>query len=170
MGKQLRFYMADSDEMDFIEYLRTTGDTAILPQTSKQLVYEDEFARFSDFAGRDLGEGIHLWNRTISPPPSVKHFPQQGYYCLDFMSSEVINVIRSKMSGNRLSMGRLHIEDKFLTADRRLELKSPEFEEWFIDLCRWIKQRSVQTIDGARVLPGASALISKGTLVTGHVF
>ncbi len=170
MGKQLGFYMSNDDETDFIEYLRTTGDVAIIPQTSRVEVYKEEFRRFSDAAGRELGEDCHLWNRSISPQPIVEHYPQQGYYCLDFMSSEVVNVIRSKMTESGLSMGRLHIEDKMLNAQGRLQPKSAEFEAWFSNLCRWIKQRSIRVIDGAEVLPGAEAIIQEGVQVTDHVF
>jgi hypothetical protein len=169
MGKQLRFYMTDDDETEFIEYLRTTGDVAIIPQTSRQEGNE-EFSRFSGLAGRELGEAVHLWNRSISPQPIVEHYPQQGYYCLDFMRSEVVNVMRSKMTERGLSMGRLHIEDKFLNAEGGLQSKSAAFETWFAELCSWIKRHSTQAIEGAEVLPGASALIQGGMAVTGHVF
>jgi hypothetical protein len=169
MGKQLRFYMSDDDETEFIEYLRSTGDVAILPQTSRRGGNE-EFSRFSDLAGRELGEAMHLWNRSISPRPIVEHYPQQGYYCLDFMRSEVVNVIRSKMTERGLSMGRLHIEDKFLNGEGELQPKTAAFDTWFAELCRWIKQHSIRAIDGAVVLPGASALIQGGVGATGHVF
>lgn len=170
MGKQLGFYMSDDDETEFIKYLCTTGDVAIIPQTSRVEVQQEEFQRFSDAAGRELGEDCHLWNRSISPQPIVEHYPQQGYYCLDFMRSEVVNVIRSKITEQGLSMGRLHIEDKVLNPQGRLQPKSAEFEAWFADLCRWITQKSIRVVDGAEVLPGAEALIEEGVQITGHRF
>ena len=169
MGKQLLFYMDKADEDEFLGYMRTTGDIAIIPQTSKEALKE-EFQDFREAEGRPLGESCHLWNRSISPQPVVKHYAQQGYYWLDFLQSEVVNVMRSKIVEQGLSMGRLHTEDRIRDAAGHMQPKSAQFQSWFSDLCRWIKQRSVQVIDGAYVLPGANALIQNGTQVTGHKF
>jgi hypothetical protein len=167
MGKQILFYMSQEDEEAFVDYLRSTGDVAIVPQTSRKELQE-EFGQFTDAEGRELGESCHLWNRSISPRPVVTYYPQQEYYWLDFLQSEVVNVMRSKMTEDGLSMGRLHIEDKIRDADGQMRPKFAEFEAWFSYLCRWIKQRSVRVIDGADVLPGADELIQLGTQVTGH--
>jgi hypothetical protein len=167
MGKQVLFYMAKSDEDAFIDYARTTGDVAIVPQTSK-VELQEELQHFSDAEGRSLGESCHLWNRSISPRPVVKHYPQQGYYWLDFMQSEVVNVMRSKMTEHGLSMGRLHVEDKVRDANGAMRSKNAEFEAWISNLFRWVKQNSVRTIDGACVLPEADLLIQGGVEVTGH--
>ncbi len=169
MGRQVLFYMATSDEDRFVDYLRTTGDVAILPQTSREELRE-EFRTLREVEGRQLGEAIHLWNRSISPRPTVEHYPQQGYYCLDFLQSEVVNLMRSKMTQHGLSMGRLHVEDKVLGSAGKLQRKSERFEAWFADLFRWVRQQSVRRIEGAYVLAGADALISGGTPVTGHAF
>jgi hypothetical protein len=169
MGKQVMFYMAKSDEDRFLDYLRTTGDVAIIPQTSREELRE-EFRDFSETEGRPLGESSHLWNRSISPRPVVKHYPQQGYYWLDFLQSEVVNVMRSKMTDQGLSMGRLHVEDKIRGTQGNMRQKNERFEAWVSDLFRWIKQQSVRVIDGAYVLPEADALIQGGTQVTGHKF
>ena len=166
MGKQTRFYMADADEGAFVAYLRTTGDVAIIPQTSREELKE-EFRQFSEAQGRELGEDCHLWNRSISPKPFVKHYPQQNYYCLDFLQSEVVNVMRSKMTDQGLSMGRLHVEDKVFGGGS-MQNKNPRFDAWFTDLCNWLKRNAVRVVDGAYVLPGADALLREGVQVPGH--
>ena len=147
MGKQLLFYMDRGDEDDFLGYFGTTGDVAIIPQTSKEALIE-EFQDFRQAEGRPLGESCHLWNRSISPQLVIKHYPQRGYYWLDFLQSEVVNIMRSKMTEHGLSMGRLHIEDRIRDTGEHMQSKSAQFQSWFSDLCRWIKQRSVQVIDG----------------------
>lgn len=169
MGKQVLFYMSESDEDAFISYARSTGDVVILPQTREGELSE-EFASFRALAGRHLGESCHLWNRSISAAPVLKHYPDKGYYWLDFMESEVINVMRSKMTDQGLSMGRLHIEDKAGHPDGSTTPKGDEFNDWFLSLCRWIEKASKRTVDGAHVFPGADEMLENGVAVTGHSF
>jgi hypothetical protein len=169
MGKQIQFYMSEADEDAFISYLRTTGDVVIVPQTSSGKLTE-EFRSFRELAGREFGESCHLWNRSISSVPVLKHYPDKGYYWLDFMQSEVVNVMRSKMTDNGLSMGRLHIEDKARNRDGSMTSKSDAFQTWFSTLCRWIEGRSQRRVDGAHVLAGAEEMLEGGVAVTGHSF
>lgn len=169
MGKQILFYMDTCDEVDFLRYLRATGDVVIVPQasTTQQL---ELFQDFQELEGRLLGESCHLWNRSISSPPVITHVTQQGYYWLDFLQSEVVNVLRSKKTGDGLSMGRLHIEDKSYVIPGQTSPKGPAFSAWFSGLCRWIRDHSVAVIDKAYVQPMAHALIQAGVPAIGHRF
>jgi hypothetical protein len=168
MGQQVRFYMSKVDEREFVAFLRSTGDVVILPQTSEREL--EEYQLFSDLEGRKLGEACHLWNRSISARPVVEYYAAHGgCYCVDFMKSEVVNVMPSKMRDGHLSMGRLHIEDKVLDSNGRMGSKSEAFLNWFRDVCDWIKQRYKKGADGAYVAPGVEALIRKGARLTGHV-
>lgn len=169
MGRQILFYMSEEDDNDFVDYIRRADDVAILPQTSEQELKET-FRSFRDLEGRRLGESCHLWNRSLSPTPIVKHYPRQGYYWLDFMQSEVVNVMRSKMTDQGLSMGRIHIEDQIRESDGSMLPKRDQFITWFADLCRWIEKHSQRTVDGAHVLPGAYKMLERGVAVTGHSF
>lgn len=169
MGKQLHFYMVDKDEDEFLQFVWSTGDVVILPQTS-HLQGEETFSSFRALAGRKLGESCHLWNRSISPEPVIKYVPEQGYYWLDFMQSEVINAMRSKSIDQTLSMGRLHIEDKVSRPDGSLTEKSVEFLKWFNELCRWIKKTYPSKFDGAWISARAEALAKTGVQLTGHRF
>lgn len=170
MGKQLRFYMVDQDENEFIEFVRSTGDVVILPQTSDREQGE-EFSTFRELAGRRLGEDSHLWNRTLSPKPIVNNFPVHGgCYCLNFMQSEVVNVIRSKRTDETLSMGRLHIEDTVSRPDGSIGKKSAEFLKWFNELCKWIKKAYPTQFDGACLSARAATLAKSGIKLTGHRF
>ena len=169
MGKQIRFYMSDADEDAFVSYVRTTGDVVIVPQTSEGELSE-EFSSFRALAGRKFGESCHVWNRSISPTPISKHYSAKGYYWLDFMQSEVVNVMRSKKTDRGLSMGRLHIEDEVRQADGSTTPKSIAFQKWFSMLCRWIERGSLRKVDGAYVLAGAAGILEGGVAATGHSF
>lgn len=168
MGKQITYYMDSRDEAAFIAYVRTTGDVAIVPGTSRGELTE-EFQTFRDAEGRALGQNLYLWNRSISPRPVVKHIPQQGYYCLYALQSEVIDVWRCKVTAEGLSMGRLWMEPKILTSDKQMQAKGSEYIAWYSALCRWIKKQGVAVVDGAYVLPGANELVQGGQKLTGHV-
>jgi len=169
MGRQILFYMVDEDEDEFLEFVRSSFDVVILPQTS-EIGRGEEFSSFRELAGRKLGEACHLWNRSLSPEPLIKHIPQQGYFWLDFMQSEVVNVMRSKRLDQRLSMGRLHIENKARRPDGGVVEKSGEFVNWFNELCRWIKKTYPSTFDGACLSSRAEALAKSGVELTGHSF
>jgi hypothetical protein len=170
MGKQLAFYMVDQDEDEFIQFIRSTGDVLILPQTSENERGE-EFTSFRDLAGRKLGEACHLWNRSLSPITTINYFPVHGgCYCVDFMQSEVVNVMRSKRVDNELSKGRVHIENMVLRPDGTVAEKRPDFVKWFTEICRWIKKRYAGRFDGACVSSRADALAKNGTELTGHRF
>jgi hypothetical protein len=169
MGQQILFYMSDGDEDAFISYLRLTGDVRIVPQTSAGVMTE-EFRTFRELVGRGLGEACHLWNASISPPPILKHYPNRGYYWLDFMQSEVVNVTRSELTARRLSMGRLHVEGTALDQTGSLRPKGLEFGSWVSELFKWIRDNSQGRASGALVLPGARELIDSGVEPVGHRF
>jgi hypothetical protein len=168
MGKQITFYMDRDDETEFVKFLRTTGDIAITPQTSREHLKE-EFRNFTEAEGRPLGEKCLLWNRSVSPPPIVEYIQQQGYYSADTLQSEVVDVWRCKPTPQGLSMGRLWMEPKVLGSDGRIQSKNTEFAAWFAALSQWIKKKSVRVVDGAHVLPGADALARGGVELAGHV-
>ncbi len=170
MGRQIRFYMTDEDEDDFVAFMRSIGDVLILPQTSENELVE-EYPSFRTLAGRRLGEDSVIWNRSLSPMPLYIHYEVHGgCYCVDFMQSEVVNVIRSKRLDHRLSMGRLYVEDKAQLPDGSVVKKSGEFVNWFNELCRWIKKTYPSTFDGACISSRAEALAKCGVELTGHSY
>lgn len=167
MGRQVAFYMSGDDETEFVTFLRTTGDVAIIPQTSREQLKE-VFRDFTEAEGRPLGEKCLLWNRSVSPLPIVEYIQQQGYYSADTLQSEVVDVWRCKPTPRGLGMGRLWMEPKVSDSDGRMQPKSAEFAAWFAALSQWIKKKAVRVVDGAHVLPGADALARSGVPLTGH--
>jgi len=168
MGKQIRFYMTDEDENEFIAFVRSIGDVAILPQATREEKGE-VFASFRELVGRELGESCHLWNRSLSPAPLVRHIPDHQYYWLDFMQSEVVNVWPCKMlPRNQLSMGRLHIETTFLCPDGSIVAKGAPFLDWFDRLCKWVRKNYRRKLDGAHVSPRVHALAAEGISLVDH--
>jgi len=161
--------MVAEDEDEFVNFVRSTGDVVILPQASDPNSGEI-FTTLRELDGRKLGESCHLWNRSLSPLPIVKPIPSQGYHWLDFMQSEVVNVMRSKRVDRTLSMGRLHVEVKTIRPDGSVGEKSAQFVNWFNELCRCIKFTYPKTFDGARLSARAEALSKTGIDLIGHRF
>jgi hypothetical protein len=168
MGKQISFYQTRDDEQEFLAYVRSTGDAVLLAQTSEKEL--EDFQFFYELEGRKLGEACHLWNRAISPRPRIEHYPEKGYFCLDFMQSEVVNVMRSKLTNRGLSMGRLHIEDKVLHSDGSMRSKGEAFLHWFGTLSQWLKRRYKKGVGGAYMAPSVEGLIRSGVELIGHCF
>ena len=158
MGKQVMFYMAKSDEdgsLTTCDHREMSPSFRRLHGKSCERSFEISVKRRDDRWEKAPICGIGRshqgrWSSII---------PQQGYYWLDFLQSEVVNVMRSKMTDQGLSMGRLHVEDKIRGTQGNMRQKNERFEAWVSDLFRWIKQQSVRVIDGAYVLPEANALI-----------
>ncbi|PQO46689.1 hypothetical protein C5Y93_07595 [Blastopirellula marina] len=161
--------MDDQDEDEFLEFARSTGDVVIISITTDQP--GEEFPSFRSLAGRRLGEGCQLWNRSISPQPIVEYYEVHGgYYCVDFLQSEVVNAMRSKREENSLSRGRLHNENDFLRTDGAIAEKSTQFVRWFDQLRRWIRKTYPVVVDGAYASFRAEALAKSGVELTGHRF
>jgi len=170
MGRQIGFYMSRDDEIEFIDFIRTTGKVVIVAETSDSKLKE-QFQYFYELEGRDYGDGCHLWNQEISLAPTVNYFPEQGYYCIDSMQAEVLNPCRSKMTDLGLSMGRIHVDDYYLSEENTTTLpKSQAFLEWYEQICQWIRSRHVSKVNGAYVLPGAAAMVDEDVDLTGHSF
>lgn len=161
MGRQVRFYMTREDEVEFLSFVRTTGDVKIIAQTS-EAPNGDRFSTFQELQGRRLGSDCELWNASISPPPEFKHVPSRGIYCLDFLQSEVINVSPSFLVDQRLTQGRLHIETTILAAKKELAWKGAEFLEWYEQLSRWIRRNYKGRHHGDCVSARAEALVKRG--------
>lgn len=161
MGKQIQFYMVNEDENDFVEFLRSTGDIVFLPEVSKSSDSET-FTSFVALKGRKYGEDCHIWNRLVSPAPAIKYVPQQDYYWLDFLKSEVVSVDRCRMVDNRLCAGRLYVENTVFAPDGTIVKKGDEFLKWYEKLCRWIRKTHRGRYRGACLSDRAEALAKSG--------
>jgi len=151
----------DEDEDEFLDFARSKADVVILPQITDRDGGE-EFSSLRESLLSEFGGDCHLWNRSISPKPDYNFVSQQECYCMDFLQSEVVNVIPSQRVGNKITEGRLHIETTILLPDNTIAEKSTEFLKWFDSLRRWIKRNFKATHKGARVSPRVQAFVDKG--------
>lgn len=172
MGKQILFYMTREDEIDFLDYSRTTGDVVLVPGVAAKPLLEEleEYRYFFELQDREFGESCHLWNRSISPIPNVEYYSRDAYYYVCASESEVISVIRCKLLDKEISMGRLYIDDEMTNTSGRAARKSKVFLDWYFDLCRWLRKHYRVRIDDAYTSERVRALSDNGLRLTGHSF
>lgn len=160
--------MTAQDEDEFLEFIRSTGDVIIVPSTSK-MADGEAFSSFDELNEWRLGSGCHLWNRSISPKPIFQYFDAHGgCYCLDFLNSEVVNIMRSKIDSDTISMGRFHIEDRYIMQNGTESMKSTTFLIWFKKICNWIKKGYPTVFDGAHMSFRVKHMQENGIELIGH--
>ena len=160
MGKQVGFYMTLADERAFLENVRQEHGplTAILSPSKERL----EVVEALSVAG-NVHKDIVICLATTLNDIIVKHYPAQGWYCVDVMNSEVIQFGRCAMKQGWLAPGRLWFDERTMTGR-----KSEEFCAWANRLIAWFR-RSYQRTDERNcfVGPQAAGLSARGLLKLG---
>jgi len=166
MGRQTNFYMAGSDEDEFMAFVRserTVGVFCYMMPTAEIPLLERMPSRLEPFWGT-----VYLWNRQNSLKPIIEYVPEQNYYVVEPIASEVIEFSRSYIDDGLLVRGRIWAE---MTGWNRgdpatIFRKSDAFRKWYAKLASWIKRRSVRNRVHDYLLPGAAAFAeSNGKLV-----
>ena len=170
MGKQVNFYMTESDEQDFLRFLRSDCGVRIFMDAAPS----DRVKPIESLPEKDLPgwSGLWLWDGENSPTPKMDYIVEQGYYMVDSFTSEVIEFLRSFMDNGRLVRGRIWAEMDYWTEGEfpRLCKKSISFQKWFDRLTNWIKRRSIRNDVGDYLLPGAAAYVRDGGRIVQVVF
>lgn len=168
MGKQVNFYMTDRDEADFVEFVRSDRDVglfmSVVPTNDVPLLAE------LPKQGVPFWFSLCLWDRDHSPAPKIDYVPEQRYYTVDEIRSEVIQFWRSHLDEGRLVRGRIWAEMAVWQNDGTLLRKSESFRKWFDRLANWIKRHSVRDDRGDYVLPGAAEYARQGGRLVQAVF
>jgi len=163
MGKQINFYTSPADEAEFMEFLKSDRDVVVMAYTSPTA----EPVLLETLPPRNVPGCfmLWLWDRTHSPSPKLRKVPEQGYYVVDRMRSEVIELSRSYLADDGLIRGRIWAETDYWDLDQsppRRVSKSEDFRKWFDRLAGWIKRQGRQDDSGDYVLPGAANYEASG--------
>ncbi len=163
MAKQVYFYMTSDDELDFVEFVRSSGDASIL----KYVQSSDELHELKELplVGEPFWFALLLWHKDLSPRPKLKYVREQNCYFVDETESEVIEFHRCGMDENRLVRGRIFAEMSFWKmreAPAKIVKKNDEFRKWYDRLANWIKRRSIRNSAGDFLLVGAQAFVANG--------
>ncbi len=161
MGRQVNFYMTDSDEKIFLDFLRSDPKLRIF----KDRMTEPKITPLDALPDRTVPGWFILWLwHEDSPPPRLKHAEARKYYVVDSTVSEVIEYSRSYLQDGSLVRGRVWAE--FAARDpgdptRRIQ-KGKAFSKFFNQLANWIKRTGSQNKMGDYLLPGATMFAADG--------
>ncbi|MEX2122007.1 MAG: hypothetical protein WD847_20675 [Pirellulales bacterium] len=170
MGKQVNFYMTDSDEKEFIEFVQSDRSVGVF--TYAMPTEELRLLSALPERGTPFWYSVYLWDRDNSPKPIVEYVPEQQYYVVEPLASEVIKFSRSYIDEGQLVRGRIwaetvgwHREDPARTFQ-----KSEAFRRWFSRLASWIKRKGIRDHVGDFMLPGAAQYAKDGGRLAQVVF
>ncbi len=160
MGKQVNFYMTDSDEEDFFSFTRSDRDAVIILDG----MTSEDYPCFTDMPEREapFSYSVWLWDRDHSPTPILTEIPKHHFFLVDRFGSEVIQLSRCSVEEKCLVRGRIWAEMAMWESDGTLVRKSKTFEKWYDRLARWIRSHSVRYDKGVYVMPGAAEFEKQG--------
>ena len=155
MGRQVNFYMTAEDERQFVTFIRSMGNVAILGsvQLSKAVLELQELPP----VGEPFWFALCLWNKDCSPAPKMEYVTEQNYYCVEETESEVVEFSRSGVCDGRLVRGRIWAEMTYWQLDDPpvVVKKSAAFGKFYDRLANWLRRQSVRDGAGNYVFPGA---------------
>lgn len=160
MGKQINFYMAEPDEISFVQYLCAERDVGILTY----FLPSENLQPLPCLPERDVPAWfiVWLWDPNLSPVPQLEYIINKGCYSPNPVKSEIIEFSRSRCEDNVIYSGRLWAEMAFWQQDGSRLLKSEPFRKWFGRLSNWIKRHSTQDMRGDFVMPCAAQRAAGG--------
>lgn len=159
MGRQVNFFMSLTDETCFLQYLKNKWKTDFLLERSDTSTPKCFIDEESDMINRQYK--IYLWNPSITTNVSMTYINKKYGFRID-QDSEVIEYIRPSLSDSDFSRSifeisqRIYIDPFYLSYDKnRIIRKNEKFIKWYESISRWLKHRSVGTIDDVYVMPNA---------------
>lgn len=165
MGRQVNFYMSETDEVEFIEYVRKTGKIEILPSRMSSpserldaLPKPDPSIAFCR---------VFLYNSEIQGKLAIEFIEQRKEYYVEPSKSPVIEFCLSTRSRNILREGRIWAE--LLIFDPEMGtfvLKSPEFKRWYERIAGWLR-RKYKRVGSFYAGPGALKFREEGGILEG---
>jgi hypothetical protein len=134
MERQIHFHMLPSDHEDFLRFVRTKDDVAIILSKGES----DEVLPIQEL-NADSFQVVYLWNRTILPRLKRTWIRDCGFYGISPLNLPILEFGTSMLTTweerPALVQGRL-----YGIFDPDLE-KPPGFEKWYNGLVRWIRTK-----------------------------
>lgn len=133
MGRQIHFHMLPSDQDDFLRFVRTRDDVAIILSQGES----DKVLPVQKLNPDALL--VYLWNKSILPRLRRTWMPDCGFYSVSSLDLPILefgpSLLTTWEERPALVQGRLYgIFDPYLE-------KPPEFEKWYNGLIRWIRTK-----------------------------
>ena len=166
MGRQINFFMTSEDEKDFLDFARSTCNLTVLPYTSKESVFKP-LVSLPPLKSQKFWMNAWLVNMDITHNVVTRFIPQQGYYLVDEVASDVLEFSRSIPFDDRLNRGRIWAEfcSHFDDSTGQWVKKDEELVKWFEKLARWIRKNFKKEDYLIYIGLGAQELLDSGDFV-----
>jgi hypothetical protein len=170
-GRSVQFFMTESDEKEFLDFVKSTGDVLFFDRISRT-------AEFRPVVNLPVPDGplsgghFFMVNRSvpsrfITNPPSQFKLDDKDCYGIDNIESSVVGFHRCYREPGCVFEGDLGMVTSYLASDDvTLVSKDPKFLKWFDKMARWIRKRYVKLVcmTFIRVGPEAGRLFEEGSL------
>lgn len=159
MGKQTTFYMLDRDEAELRSFVEKQG--GMLFPYAADMPNQGGLEELPQI-GQKFAFSVSLWSPDCKEP-MWKYIPQQKYYVIDSLRSEVVEWSRSYKSEKGLVRGRFFCEPSFWNLPEQVKIeKSVQFLNFFKKLETWVKSNGRKNPQGDYVLPSAIEYLKDG--------
>lgn len=166
MGRQVNFFILDTDTQDFLNYVQSTGDIQLI----RGRIQASQHPQVADWQlpldMSPYGEDLYFF-RKPNWHLQVEFIPEQGYWTIDQLESSVVEFEPCKLEGGRLERGRIWAEMRVVINDRYVE-KPEEFIRWYNRIERWLKKHLRKLDNGLYISDNAYTwALSGGQLMSG---
>jgi hypothetical protein len=132
--------MSKEDEDAFLQYLRSSGDLAILPATSASSDFAP-IAFLPEPAEDEATRKFWLQNNTVGLPLVTEYSPEKSCYVIDGFQSPVVEFHRSWTVAHMMLAGGIRADMNYLDNDKQDLVRKPaEFRNWFDSMQKWIRE------------------------------
>ncbi len=156
MGRQVMFHMTREDEDRFLDFVRSTGNVLVLPDTSQAPEFQPLAHLPEYFSGKSWGKAW-LFNRDVSKRLLTRYVPEQEHHVIEHASSAV-ELLRSHPkyeTKDTLQWGRIWADFWYLDSQNMFQKKELAFVQWYDSLAKWIRKKFVRVSWNDFAGPGA---------------
>ncbi len=165
MPKQVLVYMSREDEDAFLNFLRSIGNLAILPNSSPTSSFT-QLDLLPEASQTESTRKFWLQNTAINLPFVAVFSEQVGGFVIDGFQSPVVEFLRPFTVAGMMLPGRLQADMTYFDGDKQdLVAKPVEFRKWFESMETWIRKRYKHLTLLTYVGPGAQKFREQGGLL-----
>ncbi len=165
MPKQLLLYMSRDDEDEFLNFLRSTDSTVILPARSPTSGFAS-LDMLPEASQDEATRKFWLQNTSVNLPLVTEFDDENGYYLIDGFQSPVVEFLRSFTISKIMLPGRLEADMTYYDYySGDLASKPVEFRNWFDSIESWIRKNYRHLTLLTYAGPGAERFREEGGLL-----
>jgi len=157
--------MSRDDEDEFLKFLRSTGNSVILPANSPTSGFTS-LDMLPEASQDEATRRFWLQNPSVNLPVVTEFDREKGYYLINGFQSPVIEFLRSLTVSKIMLPGRLEADMTYFDDDKGDIVSKPvEFRNWFDLIEGWIRKNYRQLTIWTYAGPGAEKSREEGGLL-----